>query len=118
MPFYQCPEDWLRKLCTADYGDMLAVVDLRSALSSGEVNYLPLTASKDNDYFFIVGSDPAALGPPHSAPSDLRKVHRALISLSFNTVDFSHDTVPIPHFVLPVGRLFQVYTTDFLLFLF
>ena len=68
------------------------------------------------DHLFIVTSDPAALGPhtqtlvknaPLSTSFDDTKVHPALISLSVNEGDFSH-TVPVPNFVLPVGRLLRI----------
>jgi hypothetical protein len=117
QPLWQSPEVWLSKLCTADYGDILAVVDLRSALSFGEVNYLPLTI-QDHEYSFIVASDPGALGPhapefvdcpPLTTSSNGIKVHPALISLLVNTGDFAHY-VPVPNYVLPIGRLLQVIT--------
>ena len=112
----QCVNLWLKKLATISYSDISAVVDLRSNLSFGEVNYLPLMVDGSDSY--IVISDPAALEPlqqtsvedtPLGTAEDSQKNHPALLRLSVNKADPT-DGVP-PVIVLPIGRLLRIDRT-------
>ena len=112
-PPRQCPEDWLNKLYKLDYGSIPEVVDIRSALSFGEVDYITLYTEGNADHFYIVTSDPSALGPvqqPENAPPSLFSgsitTHPALIRLSFENLDSDR---PVPSFVLPIGRMLTIF---------
>ena len=112
-PLLQCLPDWLHNLCNADYSSMLAVIDLRSALSFREVDYLPLPFDSFTSGLSFVKSDPAALGPlresfAESKTSNDRKIHPALIRLSVDHSTPSPGAALVPTFVLPVGRVLSV----------
>jgi hypothetical protein len=109
---YQLPEDWLKQSSTVQFSDMLAVTNLRSALSFKEVDYLVLAADDRGDSIYLVTSDPSALKLEEAEPplyssltaTNQLRIHPALISLSVSVIDdsTSHE---IPKLVLPVGRL-------------
>ncbi|KAF7507377.1 hypothetical protein GJ744_010694 [Endocarpon pusillum] len=109
----QCPIDWLHELYKLDYSSIPEVVDIRSALSFGEVDYITLATegTHGHDNFYIVKSDPSALGPvqqPEKAPplsSGNITTHPALIRLLFENLDSNR---PVPSFVLPIGRMLRI----------
>lgn len=105
-PPFECVDSWLRGLATTSYSDISAVVELRSYLSFGEVNYLPLAGDGTDSY--IVISDPAALEPLQQTSVDepSQKNHPALLRLSVNRADPTGGRPPF--IVLPIGRLLRV----------
>ena len=73
---YQLPKDWLKKLDAVQFSDILAVTNLRSALSFKEIDYLVL-ASKPQDLICFNTSDPNALmleeaDPPGDTDGDIK----------------------------------------------
>ncbi|MCJ1349679.1 hypothetical protein MMC31_007920 [Peltigera leucophlebia] len=91
--FYQLPMDWLKQFSTVKFSDILAVTNLRSALSFKEVDYLVLAANEDSMY--LITSDPSALRLEGAEPpvyssltaTDQLCIHPALISLSTCNMD-------------------------------
>ena len=97
---------------TLDYSNEQDLISIRSTLSFGKVNYLTL-GSGSPDELYIVISDPSALGPLEqdqnmfaSSSSSPLDVHPALIRMSFKDIKPERQT---PTFVIPVGRMCQIF---------
>ena len=108
--FYQLPKDWLNQLITTQFDDILAVINLRTALSFKEVDYLLLATEGGGFWMHIITSDPGALKPEETEHGltaiDQLGVHPALVSLSTTATTDPHFQ-DIPKLVLPLGRLLR-----------